>query len=88
MFGRGPVLRSSGQIREEGVCGVQHHQADAVAHAGAQLAGGVVAHEAKLVDGCLHPGGDFRGHLFRPVQHIGYRPDRDAGQGRDVLDAG
>ena len=48
-----------------------------VADAGAKLARGVVAHEAQLVDCGVHPGGG-RGDLFRPVQHIGYRPDGDA----------
>ena len=56
MFRRRPVLCSSGQIGEEGVRCIQHHQAEAVAHAGAELAGGVVAHETELVDCRLHPG--------------------------------
>ena len=50
----GAVLGTAGDLGEERVAGVEHDQRDAAAASGAQLPGGVVAHEAEVVDRLQH----------------------------------
>jgi hypothetical protein len=81
------VLHAAGQVGEERVGHVEHHQADRPAAPGAQLAGGLVAHEAEFRDRGVHPVAGRPGHDVGPVEHVGDRGDGDAGVGGDIPDA-
>jgi hypothetical protein len=85
MLGR-LLLRATGDIGEEGVSYVENEKPDRAALAGLQLTGGVVAHEAELVDCGLHPGTGRLGDLLRPVEHVGDGAKRDAGPLRHLAD--
>ena len=81
------VLHTACDVGEEGVGGVDDDQADRAPAAGAQLAGGLVAHEAEPVDDLLHALEGLRRHRVRPVQHVGDGADGDPGRPGDLLDA-
>ena len=66
----GAILRAAGDIREERVAHVEHDEPDRPAATRAQLAGGVVAHEAELLDGGEHARDGGRGDLVGPVEHV------------------
>jgi len=73
---------------EEGVAHVQDNEADGAAVANPELAGGIIADEAQLVDGTQDP---FLGPLRYPVRVIQDVRDRSHGHARvggDVLDTG
>jgi hypothetical protein len=82
------VLDPAGDVGEEGVGHVEHHQADGAAGARAQLTCRLVADEAEGGDRVedLGPGG-FADHVG-PVEDVAHRADRHPGPAGDVPDAG
>jgi hypothetical protein len=83
----GDVLDAAGDVGEERVGDVEHDQADRAAAPGAQVAGGLVAHEAEDGDRGQHPLAGRRADRIGPVEDVADRPDRDPGVLGDVADA-
>ena len=81
------LLGAAHHIGEEGVGHVEDDDGDGAAVSGAQLAGGVVADVAELLDRVEDaPTGRFGDHLG-PVEHVAHRAERDARLASDLLDA-
>jgi hypothetical protein len=81
------VLDPAGDVGEERVGDVEHHQADGAAGAGAQLSRRLVAHEAEGRDRVEHPrAGGLADHVG-PVEDVAHRADRHPGPAGDVADA-
>src|SRR3712207_4284414 len=82
------VLDPAGDVGEEGVGDVEHHQADGATGTRPQLTSQLVADEAEGGDRVedLGPGG--RADHVGPVEDVAHRADRHPGPAGDVPDAG
>jgi hypothetical protein len=82
------ILGGPGHGREERVADVEHDEADGPAVAGAELPGGVVAHETEFLDGLQDAVLGARRNPVRIIQDIRYRAHCHAGVVGDIFDAG
>ncbi len=84
---RAARLGAAGDVHEERVAHVEHEQGHDPALAGPQLAGGLAADVAELLDHRLHTVPGRLGDQIGPVDHIGHRAHGDAGLAGHVLDS-